>query len=294
MLAENLFENSGFCTKYSDEYYKYKEILGDFLDSYVEEYTSRKITMRETLDKLNAVSIPDVHTYTLHLMFILECTSYLLDKYRAEGIDDKHFYDSMRDIPCKIEECMNIHGIFGTFVAEWYGGFIHNGRMGFGRLQFDRRIYEGEPLILQGYTVEPGEFILGCHIPSMGPLHHKLCMDSYKQAYEFYRDRLRAGVLPIFCESWLLYPGYVPLFGEKSNTLEFIRDFQIYKTENAEVFKDCWRVFGTDYKGDVSPLPDNTGLQKRFRAYIKDGGAFGYGFGVILFDGEKVIKNKEV
>ena len=142
------------------------------------------------------------------------------------------------------------------------------------------------------FTLNKGDFVLRCHIPSGGPLKPELCRESFQIAYEFFTDRLKDGILPIVCRSWLLYPDYTDVFGENSNTVDFAKNFKIISVHETEGFDEAWRVFGVDYEGDVSKLPTDTTLQRNFIEYIKEGKAFGGGTGVLLFDGKEVLTRR--
>ena len=77
---------------------------------------------------------------------------------------------------------------------------------------------------------------------------------------------------------------------EKSNILKFMSDFEIIESEEKDKFDDAWRVF--DKYGYKSPKkwPENTSLRRAFKQRVLSGGKTGHGFGVIVFDGEKIVR----
>ena len=57
-------------------------------------------------------------------------------------------------------------------------------------------------------------------------------------------------------------------------------------------FGDFVRIFGK-HREDIDVLPQKTSLQRGFAKYLEDGNMAGRGFGICLFDGEK-IRNREI
>lgn len=290
MLVKNLLSEIGFTNDEQKSFYEYKNIIGRKTDNYAEAFMHRNISFNEALAEVRKFQSRKLHQYTIDLLFILDCTGYLLEKYEADGISKNIFIDSMKDIKYKLEECIRVKNIFGTFVAEWFEGFFCLKRFALGRLQYDVQTYDGSAITINDYTIHKGDFILNCHIPSSGPLASELCMESFKTAYKFFKDKLSNDILPIGCDSWLLYPPYRKVFGEKSNISDFASNFEIVKVKNAEKFYDMWRVFGAKAEdGDINNLPANTSMQRNFIDYIKEWPSFGTAEGIILFDGEKVL-----
>ena len=75
---------------------------------------------------------------------------------------------------------------------------------------------------------------------------------------------------------------------------DFMEDFDIISNtrEENDVFSASWSIFGCDYNEDMSKLPSDTSLQRNFIRYLKKEKNTGWGTGVILFDGEKIVNNK--
>ena len=96
-------------------------------------------------------------------------------------------------------------------------------------------------------------------------------------------------ILPIMCNSWLLYPPYREIFREDTNTGIFVRNFNIIKIKEDEVFKSDWIIFNKKYQGILEGLPNNTSMRRGFIEYIKQGKSFGSAIGLLLFDGERCI-----
>lgn len=292
MLVENLLDEIGFTPEEQSQYAVYKSLIGDRLDACAEAFMQGKLSFSDALEQAHRLQSDALHPYTLDLMFLLECTGFLLEQYAARGIPRTVFTNTMRDMKYKLEECRKVKHIFGTFVAGWYEGFFRLTRLALGRLQYDMTRYDGEPVSVGGYTVEKGGFLLGCHIPSAGPLTPELCRQSFAEAYRFFRCRLKNGILPIRCSSWLLYPPYRDVFGEGSNTVAFADNFVITDVRKSAAFDDMWRVFGVESVESTDMLAADTRMQRSFIRYIKAGGDFGIGTGFLLFDGNEVLTKR--
>ena len=291
MVSLDFLTEIGFTQEMIEQYVSYANILDDKIIPICKAYFCDEITFKEALNQAEQLETENVSRYTADLIFIIEATKYLEERYLQRGVPRHIFVDSMKDITCKVRECLSVKGVFGTFVAWWYDRFFDMTRMAFGRLQYDINEYPRESISIGKFEMNHGDFVLSCHIPSDGPLYHELCIDSYKKAYEFFRDKLKDGILPIHCHSWLLYKPFIPVFGEKSNIYDFMCDFEIFRIDHSGKF-DEWRVFGKEYDIYKDVLPTDTRLQRNFVEYIKNGGTLGGGDGIILFNGEKVLTRR--
>lgn len=291
MVAFNLFEKIGYTDEMISEYKKYASIINGRFEKLAEETVLNDMLFYDSCKKARGI-VPEINEYTSDLMFILECTGYLHQKYKDNNLSEQMFYDAMQDIACKTRECLKFKGIFGTFVAEWYSDFFNLKRVAFGRLQFDISENSDEAFKVGEYLIENKDFLLCCHIPSMGPLLHEECINSYKSAYSYFKKYLKNGILAVRCNSWLLMPEYMEIFKNCSpNIYKFSEDYNIIDVWYSEDFGSAWRIFNAEVtKENVDLLTLETRLQRGFAEYIKNDGKFGSGVGVLLFDGSKVLK----
>ena len=290
MLAENILDRIGFTPEYKEQYFHYSGILGNILEPYVTEYMAGETPIWESFQKVYRIT--DVHPYTADLMFILACTGCMEEKYKKNGISNEIFENSMRDIVYKLEECLQLKKIFGVFVGSWYDAFFKDNLMALGRFQYRLRnlpLSEGKTLHICGKTYTAEDKIVDFHIPSSGPMSPEMCIDSFRRAYEMFPEHRVNGVLPMFCGSWLLYPEFEEAFSASPNIMAFRDYFTIFGIYPQETFADSWRVFGTE-ESDIEQLPERTSLQRNFKKLLRTCTTFGNGHGILLFDGEKVIK----
>lgn len=231
-----------------------------------------------------------VHVYTVWGLFLAFAAERAREDYAREGISEEVFWATFSDLRYKAIECKQVKGVWGTFVAFWYNIFYQVKIVKLGRLEYEFIQYKGEERTVAGVTLKPGDRVLNIHIPSSGePFDQAARLESYRMAYAFEKARGHEGPLVCVCHSWLLYPGYREVLGEKSNIVGFMDDFTLAGAEDGE-FEDAWRVFGGAAEGPVEELPEETSMQRKFKKYMQAGGKHGCGRGVLVFDGEKLVK----
>ncbi len=228
-----------------------------------------------------------VHIYTVELLMQLYAAQALYPVYQQRGYSDRMYWETMMDIPCKMQECFTVYGIWGTIAADWQQGFFRCKMFQLGRLQ-----YEIFTLPIDYKNYKAGHPAYNLHIPSGGSMSPRSVMDSLQQAYEFFRPRLTDGILPVHLHSWLIYPGHYEVYGEGSNLRHFYDLFDVFEPSEKPKNPYLWRVFGIERCDDYTTLPEQTSLQRRFKEYLVSGKCMGAARGMLLFDGEKILKNE--
>ena len=235
-----------------------------------------------------------VKEYSLTCVWLIVASEKMLELYREKGIDEQIYWDSMMDLKYKFQECVDCKEVYGTFVGHWYTGFFQLNRFALGRFQFENSTFGAadEFTTSAGIKIKRGDKTVGFHIPSSGvPLTDEVRFDAYKKAYEFFKDQRREDGLIIFeCGSWLLYEGNKEILPENSNTVKFINDFEIIKSEPKDKFNDAWRIFAKSGYKAPKYWYDDTSMRRAFKNHVLNGGKTGSGHGVIVFDGEKIVK----
>lgn len=229
---------------------------------------------------------------TMEFVFVMNCTEEVLNRYRMLGIDEEIFWESVDDLRCKLIECIDCEEVCGTFVAGWNDGFLRMTRFALGRFQFEKSCFthEGGFVTKSGLKIEQDSMIINFHIPSSGiPLTDEVRLDAYKKAYEFFKDGFDGPVI-FCCSSWLLFPKHREFLPENSNILRFMDDFELVEWSEEDDFHNGWRVFGKDSDLPVEQLPEKTSLQKAYKKWLVDGNKAGHGYGIIVFDGEKIVR----
>ena len=223
------------------------------------------------------------------MLLLLSALSEAKARFDAQGLPESLFFETMSDLKNKLLECKKVHGVWGASCMDWLRNYFFCDRFQLGRLQYEIRSYNFAPY--KDFLRE-GDKVLNCHIPSCGPLVRESVLDSLKRAYDFYPDVRKEGILPVVCSSWLLYPPHGELFAEGSNMKKFYRMFDIVGEELGHA--DYWRIFGQPYdKEKLASAPEESSLQKSFKAFLLQGNSMGAGKGVLLFDGERILTEKE-
>ena len=239
--------------------------------------------------KINQISQDSgIHPYTVEMILLLLAARPLRYIYKQKGISEEIYYDTLSDLKCKLFECKNVYGIWGTFVGWWYPKTIFSCRLfKLGRLEYERINF---PYASYGNILKSGDTVYSCHIPSAGPLTPDTVMQSLKLAHEFFAEELKNGILPVYCSSWMLYPPHKELFPKGSNLFKFYELFDVFDCKIDESNHNFWRIFNKEFsQNTLRDAPENTALQKNFKSYLLQGNNMGTGRGILLFDGEKII-----
>lgn len=245
-------------------------------------------TVYEEVDVL--AETMEIHSYTLSMLLLLWCGEELLVRYKEEEIPDEIYWDTVYDLKFKLMECYQVYGIWGTFVRSWYPGFYQMTRFALGRLQYEYSDFKLEEYEAGGNIVKKGDRVINMHIPSSGSFSWEKRLDSYKRAFEFYKDDFGGKPIPMVCDSWLLYPEHRDFLPEHLNIRSFMDDFTYIEGVAEDKFENAWRVFGKDSSKAPNELPQETSLQKAYAKHLLAGGKTGSGYGVFFFDGEKILR----
>lgn len=267
-----------------------KKISGTFFKCKT-DFINKKISFGEVKDLIDPYAKElETSEYTLHFIFLINCTDILLEKFKNQGIDEEIFWDTIKDFRYKLMECHEVKGIWGTFVAEWMSGYMNMTRFALGRFQYEEVIYTGDTYKKNGIELNQGDKVYSFHIPSSGkPFDKPTRIASYQRAYEFFGFKEKGERIILVCNSWLLHKNLINILPQSSRVLDFAHDFDIVSSKDTERFEDAWRVFGKHYEKPLEQLPRDTSLRKVIAEYLLAGGKLGNGYGIIVFDGNKII-----
>lgn len=260
---------------------KLDAILSFYEQSYDHEAT---VPMVKQLHKNSGV-----HEYTIWMILLILAAEKARPFYKTEEI----YWNTFCDLRYKAQECFDVYGIWGTFVAHWYPIFFNGSIVKMGRMEYQiRKCPFKTPQTVMGITVNPGDPILALHIPtSFEPFDKEARIESYRMAWRYFCPDGRP--LVCVCGSWLLYDQYEEVFVPGSNINSFRKEFHMLYSKPADTFTNCWRVFGSKHQLPTEDLPEKTSLQRAFKRYMLAGGTHGNGTGVIVFDGEKLLSASE-
>ncbi len=232
-----------------------------------------------------------VPVFTVWGLFLAFAAERAHGDYLQNGISEEVFFDTFCDLRYKVLECRHNKGVWGNFVAFWYPIFYRCDIVKLGRLEYECIAYNGPACTVAGQQLQPGDQVLSIHIPSSGePFDQAARLASYRLAYDFFKERRGERPLICVCHSWLLYPEYRKVLPGTSNIVGFMDDFTILRVDDGS-FDDNWRVFGPDADLPAAELPEKTSMQRAFKAHLLAGGKTGSALGVLVFDGEKLLKD---
>ena len=203
-------------------------------------------------------------------MGILACQLYAAthtrELYRAKGIDDRIFLDTL--------------GCFRRFLGETA---IRTGRVYFDRWwwtfrQLSMRIFRIGQLEFEMMR-EP--FAIAMHIPSDSKITSENVDASIAAAREFFAKYYpEYAQAPFGCESWLLSPTLRGLLGPDSRIGAFSDRFMLIHVDPDP--KDVWEwLFRASEDTPVEELPETTSLQKNVKYYLLEGGSIGVARGIL-------------
>lgn len=234
-----------------------------------------------------------------HATFLIYCcfTRHLKHLYITNNFSMDVWHDTMCDLKIKAQECKTVKGHWGSFVSGWFTEFFNLNRFALGRLQFEIVSFIGSYGEYNAHGVhlkDENDVIINVHIPSGSRLPYSEVLDSYKQAHKWFYKLHRNGKTVLGCWSWLMYDKLPSIAGEGSNTYSFIMDYETVMSKEDPEFIDCWRIFDVPYSGDPKMLPRSGGLRRRYAEFLEQGGTAGIGYGIAVFDGEKMLTCKQL
>lgn len=202
--------------------------------------------------------------------------NYTKKAYLDKGISLDVFYETMQDIAIWCENNDNQ----GLKNYNWIKNHLNCELFKLGRLQFQMYKCENKTLEYEYFPFEYGDNLLYVHIPQGEKLVYSSCIESIKQAGEFFSKYYSEFEYEyFFCESWLLYNENYAFMSTSSNILQFQSLFEIVYSapEDKQAIE---RIFGKK-RINKNKYPENTTLQKQAKAYMKAGNKLGIGIGII-------------
>ena len=238
-----------------------------------------------------------VHSYTVALLALACMSRVMRDRLTKLGVSKRIVTQTLLDFKLKCDRCRKVHGIAGTDSFDWHTRFLSLTVFGIGRLQFELKQFPYEDYEKNGKRIKQGAPVLSVHIPDDGtPLEERLCNAAYRDAKKFFCSLLGVKDIPFMCNSWLLYPLNKEFLSPKSNIVKFMSKYDIIKVDYYRKDKIGAILFMFGVKADTpfSDLPENSTLQRAYKAHFLAGGRMGNGIGVFfLEEAEKKTESKQ-
>jgi hypothetical protein len=184
-----------------------------------------------------------------------------------------------------------MHGIFGTFVADWHIKFYRMELFGLGRFQFEIKKFEKEFSVC-GIDLTPDTTVLGVHIPSSGRLVREEYLESYARAEKFFSHLFPSGTTIFVCASWLLFPEHKVMLPETSGIRIFAEDYSVVEAYYAKPLARPWPIFYEKKNAHAEDLPTSTSLERAYVERYKKGLPSGSALGVIIYKDGQILNTE--
>lgn len=215
----------------------------------------------------------------MRLAVCIEYSKYTKSEYERLGIDEKIFFDTMRDIKIWCENNDNK----GLKNYNWIKNHLNTELFKIGRLQYQIFVCKNKTLNYAKMPFKYGENLIYIHIPQGEKLIYADCVNSLKQANEFFRQYFNDYEYRYyFSESWLLFDENYLFMQSSSNILQFQSLFEIVDSLPIDA-QAIERIFGKRQLFKKR-YPENTSLQRSAKEFMLKGGRMGIGIGVIPKD----------
>lgn len=194
-------------------------------------------------------------------------------EYEKRRIPERVFWDTFRDLALWCSDCFEKTGEYGIREHGWFVRHMELTIFRLGRLEFERMPSEWE-IQCEDAVLSAGEPLISIHIPAGEPLLKEACIQSVRQAFDFWgREYLYV------CHSWLLGPELPGLLGENSRIRGFRELFDLLEADYQERQAEE-RIFSR-LEADPRNYPGETSLQRNARAYLASSGRLGCGLGLL-------------
>ena len=253
-----------------------------------------ELDYEQVLSEVEALGEPTgLSPYTLHLLLLILMTPHLHARYRAAGISEDIFHDTVSDLKWKLAECKRMYGITGTFVAPWHTRIFQMKLFALGRLQFETVSFKKD-FSVGPYAVSAGQIVLNVHIPACGALEREACLASYALAESFFAGQyLKDRPLVFQCDSWLLFPEHRVMLPETSNIRRFAEDYAIVEARYSAPGVRPWPLFYQKKSAPATELPRNTMLERLYAERYEKGLPSGGALGVIFYQNGRILNTRK-
>jgi len=211
------------------------------------------------------------------LYFLYFCEE-LKRKYEEKGIPLKYLFDNLQDMPRWLDTWSDIKGKLYFGELTWFRWHFKPQLFKIGRLQYF--MYQSFDDIPEK-NIKNGDNILAMHIPADGPLLEEKCIESIKEAQEFFKKYYpEFKYKHITCHSWLLGDTIDTLMKKDSNIMKFKNLFDVLRQDETDGILN-YVIGWQKTREDVKKMQFDSRLQNEIKARILSDEKFFAGLGVI-------------
>lgn len=207
--------------------------------------------------KLQAILSPDEDNIKI-LACMLKASVDIYDIYKAKGINDEIYFDTMKCYTRFIDETYKMTGrvYFDRFWWTTRQAGCHLFRIG--ELEYEMKHIDDK-------------VVIGLHIPSDADFSPSSVDESLTSAKTFFSEHYpELANCEYRCHSWLLDSQLKGMLSENSNIISFQNRFEIFDEGEigTEFIEWLYHTKATDYHD----LPEKTSLQRNMKKHILSGG----------------------
>lgn len=201
------------------------------------------------------------------LCCMLRCAMKAKETYNRLGISEAIYTATMGAFSRFVREHKESYGCYGFDRGRWTPRQVSAKLFRIGQLEYELTTLDGEKAV-------------SLHIPTDVDLRPEVLRPSVREGLaELYRLFPEYEGKHVFCHSWLLSPLLKDFLPAGSNILQFQKLFVITADELPGNDILLW-VFKNP-KLPKEDLPENTGLQRKLKAFFRSGGQFTEGHGIL-------------
>lgn len=240
----------------------------------VEEFAGQ---LRRAIDKAPArteLTMPD--DPQISIATFLAALPDIRRHHRERGVSDEVSWATLADLGQQLDVNRRTNGDYGL-ETHWWMTLHWTGQVyALGRLQFE--LHQPTSPVP---GVEPGEWVLGVHIPETGPLTPAAVDESFERAREFFPKHFpEFAVKTATLSSWLIDPYLLDHLPQDSNMVRFGRRFTPYGEPKDSQDSAIFFTFRSHELENLDDFPRDTTLQRLVLGRIEAGGtwqsAYGY------------------
>ncbi|MDE7312488.1 MAG: acyltransferase domain-containing protein [Eubacterium sp.] len=199
----------------------------------------------------------------------LEAARRIWGKYQEKQIPENIYVYTMKCFPRFLEECKKKNGRMFFDRGWWTYRQTSMSLFRIGALEYELSKYEGERAV-------------AVHIPSDADFSKEAVDSSLEQAHSFFETYFGEYADGRYtCHSWLLSPALKPLLPASSHILSFQARFAVVREDPKDREFIEW-LFQVPADTKYQDLPAVTGLQKKVRQLLLDGGTVGAAYGLCI------------
>lgn len=258
-----------------------QKIFNQIINEYENDYHIRADVTTQRAEEMSRFSGVDVKQCNLIIYMGLAQT--LKKHYINKGYPLENYYDTIKELGCKLRECHNYFGVWGMKACPVTNTHFAMTRFGMGVFQFEI-IRFGKTAVVDGVELKPDDKVINIHIPALGvPLTAEARKQSYLRAREFFKCYFEGkDKIPFYCHTWLLFKRHRQMLKPTSNILSFIDDFSWLEDYEYPDYNETWRIFGRPFTS-IEEMPKENSIQKAYAKIIERGEKTGGAEGVFLY-----------